>query len=242
MVAGCGKSVLVSSLIDDMLSPGVISEVGRTTVFYYCDHADKRTLDPINIFGSLTQQVLRCMTPLPDTILSEIKGLTRGGSTVDDLCRLLLTSITSVSKLTLFVDGLDEILEHDREAVFSSLKALLSGSRGAANLFVSSREDITKWFQSPTANINCFKIRISSTAIGGDIDNYVKHAVHDLILRGELSLGDLTLEEEINDALIAGAKGMYVTLISRTIADSSEANFIWLGFSGSSSSFTSYVR
>jgi hypothetical protein len=207
-IAGCGKSVLISSLIDDVLSPSDIGEVSRTALFYYCDHADKRTLEPTNIFGSLTQQLLRSMGVLPDIILSMVRGICTGRSILEDLCHLLLASVIRVSRVILFVDGLDEILEQDREAVFSNLKSLLSGSQGAAKLFVSAREDTTYGFQSPTANIDCFRIRISATTIGGDIDNYVKHAVHELIERGDLSLGDPTLEKEIILALGAGAKGM----------------------------------
>lgn len=46
--AGCGKSVLSSSIVDSLGST-------ENVVYYYCDYSDKRTLDPANLFGTLAR-------------------------------------------------------------------------------------------------------------------------------------------------------------------------------------------
>lgn len=48
-IPGCGKSVLSSIVIEDLRC----SKMRSNLSYHYCDYSDKRSLDPINIFGSL---------------------------------------------------------------------------------------------------------------------------------------------------------------------------------------------
>jgi len=208
-VAGCGKSVLTSSLIDRVLSAAGCSDYHNTSAFYYCDHADKRTLEAVNIFSGLAQQLLRSMADIPPVISSLIDNLYSNGSQtpgVESIIHLLLEMIKKNSQITtFFLDGLDEVLDKERNFIFLTLQKFLAMSE-KLKIFVSSREDTT--YLIGESSVPNFKVRLDVNCISGDIDNYARHAIRDLIQRGELVLGNLELEEEIFTALTIGAKGM----------------------------------
>lgn len=179
-----------------------------TTTFYYCDHADKRTLDPVNIFRSIAQQLVRSLGDLPTAILDSLEDLCQEAkaSDVDDVIQLIMELAKKRRTLIIFIDGLDEIFEHERKLVFYHLKMFLIQETSSVKIFVTSREDTSYLTQEP--RIRSFKIRIGTNLISSDIESYVRHEVHHLIDRHELVVGTLELEAEIVAALVEGAKGM----------------------------------
>ncbi|KAH6668719.1 hypothetical protein B0J14DRAFT_149242 [Halenospora varia] len=73
-LTGSGKSVRISSMIDGHILQQ--SAVGNTkTLFYYFDYSDKRTLDPISLFGTLSQQLLRHMGDFPEAFLQMLESI-----------------------------------------------------------------------------------------------------------------------------------------------------------------------
>jgi hypothetical protein len=205
--AGSGKSVLISSIIDHL----VLSKTPMaSTVFYYCNHTDKRTLDPLNIFKSLTQQLLQFLGDLPESLLSIIEETFPDDSNVpdlDEIFRLLLVVIHQFSSTTIIIDGIDEVAEDNKALILSQLNNLVrDGGPTLLKLLISGREDSTNAIQ--IRGIPGTKIRITADTIAGDIDNYVRSAVRELIRSGDLKVGDSVLEDEIILKLAAGAKGM----------------------------------
>jgi hypothetical protein len=141
-----------------------------------------------------------------------IEDTFQDGSRIPDtmeLYRVLFTVVQQFTSATILIDGVDELVEDDINLVFSHLKALLKDCGFAhIKLFISGREDIASLFQVP-GSWNA-KVRITADTIAGDIDNYVKYAVRELVRIGELKFGDPLLEDEVVLALANGAKGMYV--------------------------------
>lgn len=126
--------------------------------------------------------------------------------TIEDLLHLLLAGLKGVTRVSIFVDGLDEVLERDRKIVFSNLKCILADSEAPAKVFVSGREDTTYLLQTP--GTLSLKARVASGTNSDDISSYIRDSISHLVERGDLSVGDPSLEIEIFDALAAGAKGM----------------------------------
>ncbi|RDW62396.1 hypothetical protein BP6252_11829 [Coleophoma cylindrospora] len=208
-IPGSGKSVLVSSIIDYLVSSKTPK---ASTVFYYCNHTDKRTLDPLNIFKSLTQQLLQSLGDLPESLLSFIEETFPHDSYVpdlDEIFRLLLAVIHQCSSTTIIIDGIDEVAEDKKALILSQLKNIVRDGRpNLLKLLISGREDNTDALQ--IREIPGMKIRITADTIAGDIGNYVRSAVRELIRIGDLKVGDSVLEDEIILALTAGAKGMFL--------------------------------
>jgi hypothetical protein len=111
-------------------------------------------------------------------IFSTLENLLQDGKKpdVEDLTRLIQTSIEKLSSVVMFIDGLDEMSESDRKLVFSHLRIVTDlGSTSCVKAFVSSREDATYLIKLP--NVPNFKIQVSSNTIAGDIDKYVKDEI-----------------------------------------------------------------
>jgi hypothetical protein len=198
----------MSSLIDEMLAKDN-SNTRQNIMFYYCDHADKRTLDPANIFSSLALQLLRTLGELPTTLLEMLERICQDSSTVDleDFLHLLLKAIERAMSAIIVIDGLDEVDENDRKLIFHHLRDIATrATPPIIKVLVASREDTSYLTQVPDAAL--FKRRIGIDVVAGDIDCYVQHTIRDLINRKELVIGDPALEEEIFGALSKGAKGM----------------------------------
>ena len=198
----------MSSLIDEMLTDST-SDPQRRITFYYCDHADKRTLDPVNIFSSLALQVLRTLGELPTSLLVVLERIYRDNTTADleDVINLLVKAMERVASAVIIVDGLDEVDEDDRKLIFQNLRDIITQATSPViKTFIASREDTSYLTQLP--HVPSFKLRIGIDTVAGDIESYVKHAIRDLISRRELVIGDPALEDEILEALSDGAKGM----------------------------------
>jgi hypothetical protein len=177
-------------------------------VVYYCDYADKRTLDPINIFGSIAHALLKD-TEIPLSIQTLIKNAYFEGYRLpqpDEVLAILKKIVEMCfDSIAILVDGLDEIKEDERQLVYQSLRDILSINK-VVKLLLSSRND-----ESQTvglSNTAKYRILLLSEKILSDISGYVRHAVHTLQVGGRLVLRNPTLENEISNSLIDGAKGM----------------------------------
>ena len=216
-LAGCGKSVLISSLIDELQTPAVndhpkLWKHKKVLVYYYCDHTDKRTLTFVNIFSTIAQQLLRQMSQsseVPDTLLNmvELAYQDNNGPTPKEASSLLLAIIQRLSTVIIFVDGLDETPDKERNLFFTKMGEMLSlVTVSVIKLIISSREDITQLNNIP--NAQTLHVHITTNSISTDIDAFIDSAVKDLINQGRLVISDPNLETEICRALVGGAKGM----------------------------------
>lgn len=206
--AGCGKSVLISSVIDDRLSRQADPQISPAIAFYYCNYADKRTLDPLNLFGSIAQQLLRKLKSLPPAISATLENMFEDGKrpAVEHMLHLIRFSVEALSSVIMFIDGLDEMSESGRKLVFAHLQMKELGPTTCLKIFVSSREDGSYLMASYC--VPNFKTLVSANTVSKDIEMYTKSEVRALRGKGDLALGDPALEGEIVTALVDGAKGM----------------------------------
>lgn len=80
--------------------------------------------------------------------------------------------------------------------MLSDVRTLLDlGSTCCAKVVVSSREDSS--YLMKANNVTNFKIQVSQSSITGDITTYIKDEIRLLRNRGDLALGDPSLEVEI---------------------------------------------
>ena len=84
--------MLASSVIDLFASD-------QNTAFYYCDYADKRTLEPTNVFGTLTRQLLAGIEPIPENLATEIERTDHDGERMLD-CKKTLSFLKKAVELS----------------------------------------------------------------------------------------------------------------------------------------------
>ncbi|KAL8727649.1 MAG: hypothetical protein Q9166_005885 [cf. Caloplaca sp. 2 TL-2023] len=80
-IAGCGKTILASTIIDALRLNAVPQEAG--VVYHYCDYADQRTLQADRILGTILKQLFS-NGHIPEAVEKRIpKDYGEGGQTLD---------------------------------------------------------------------------------------------------------------------------------------------------------------
>lgn len=103
------------------------------------------------------------------------------------------------------LDALDECDVKKRPEFLQFLRKTIT-SGGTLKLFVASRkeEDIQRAFSDVAT------IQIEATKVNKDIESYVKSELNRRVSDGSLRMRDPNLKEEIFNALVSKAEGMYV--------------------------------
>ncbi len=147
---------------------------------------------------------------VPDKLLSmvELAYQDNNGPSPNEAYSVLLAIIQRLSTVIIFVDGLDETPDKERNLFFTKMREIIISltTFSVIKLFISSREDITQLNNNP--NAQTLHVHITTDSISTDIDTFIDSAVKDLINQGRLVISDPNLETEICRALVGGAKGM----------------------------------
>lgn len=177
-------------------------------IWFYCDYSEQKTLDPSEIAGSLIKQLLniRLLEVNIDLRLQLEKIYDNDRiPDLDELFDMLLRVISKFLKVFIVIDGLDECKEKDRELLFPWLKKLRNNSPALVKLMITSRDevDIRKAI-GDTRSTQASKSNTSS-----DLAIVVEELVRERLVGQRDWLKDPCLVQEIIDALVDGAEGMY---------------------------------
>ena len=180
--------------------------------YYYCDYADKVSLEPAFILGALARALLQGYN-IPDEVSDLIATHYRDGERtpeVNDVFQILLQTVYWFQNVYLIVDGMDEVDEADRYTILRCLKTLLLCPDVSVKIFMSSRDDkdvIPVLSPLPEA---CFRVNVPDSATSRAIYCYVRDSVEAMVYARQLAInpGNLELKNEIIQKLRAGARGM----------------------------------
>ncbi|KAF4631653.1 hypothetical protein G7Y89_g6473 [Cudoniella acicularis] len=205
-IPGCGKSVLASSVIDSFGE-------NETSLFYYCDYADKRTLEVTNVFGTLARQVLEKVDILPEDLAADIESADHDGERLTSISETLEFFRRSLELLFqevfIVLDGLDEASESPQMVICDSLRGQSNRSSRTIKLFLTGREDLGPLLR-PGPEISYSRIMMSSASIAQDIESYVRASTRKCIVEGLLVIRNPDLEELIVLELVKRANGMFL--------------------------------
>ncbi|KAI9776415.1 MAG: hypothetical protein M1839_009612 [Geoglossum umbratile] len=212
-IPGAGKTVLTSVIIHHAkLRHG---KVGSALAFFYCTSFEPETLTASTILGSFIIQLMlqfeKLFKPLPEVLMEKVQRAhdeRRGYFDTDELIELLLVFAANSLETYFILDGLDECTPEEREKVFSFFKRLLQrkATGSTYRVLVSSRDEVNVIQEIPS----CTRLSIRDTDINGDICEYVRSTVDDLLQRGKLKVRDDRLIADIKEKLINGAQVMFL--------------------------------
>ena len=205
-IPGCGKTVLASTIIDELqiLSPKV------QVIYYYCDYSDKRTLQTDRIFGTLLKQFF-LNGLVPEEIEARIphnyiEGRQMLGSS--ELIDLICLAVKSSSPTFMVFDGLDECEKEIRQLTIDMFCHLSRLSDAVVKTLILCRDE--DQLLSLRALQGIPRIRITPLALEGDIKSFVTGSVRSRIQSGELRMRNPDLENEIVTELVSKAHGMFL--------------------------------
>jgi hypothetical protein len=203
LIAGCGKSVLTSSIVD-----ALTDSKSCLVTYYFCDYADKRTLDPAAILGTITGQLLN-YTELIPLAIEQLIEKNLGDDKCPDLNVLhdiFRAAIQLFPAVTIVLDGIDEIDESGQKIFYTALNKLIQDAGNRLKLLISCRDDATNILRTPPET--SFRVHLQPSNIGLDIEEYIHHSVESLLANREIVLRDSLLKEVMIEKLVEGAQGM----------------------------------
>ena len=187
--AGCGKTVLCSTAIED-IRDHCGQNVDEACAFFYFSFSDEHKQSDRDLLRSLVAQ-LGWREPGLSMLRQAYEKHDRSVPSLDELKKILTASIAAWKKVYLFLDALDECPEeHDvRQGVLDQIEALTSHAPNL-NIFITSRE--LPQIRESMAALSFESLRVATSAVDADIRVYVATQLsHDRHFRkfGSTTLG-----------------------------------------------------
>lgn len=203
-ILGSGKSVLTSTVIDDLLRRETDSPL--KPLFFFLEHDNNESLQSGNILRCILRQ---CVTI--DSLSTELEhlimktGRDAAPDPEDFVKAFQHMSEMSKAQFYIVVDGFDEASSGDRSFMLTFLMSLTPTDPGL-KIFITSRQDIGNQIKSnlPVA----FERSTDCLELDRDISNYIDRSIEDNYSSGRLVVGDLALLDQIREALRKKAKRM----------------------------------
>ena len=196
---------LTRSLIieDHIEEPDVPS---TKAIYFYCDYADLPTLQPVNVYRALLQQLFFKGLLTEDAINTIVKTVKENVHGPDEkmLTNLLYATIQSCPGLSVIVDGLDECERNVQEAITGTLCHLVTIGDTVVKVLITSRDETYL-----LARLRGFsRMHISSDASRADIRSYISYSIVSSLASGNLTIQNQALKNEMIARLAEKAQGM----------------------------------
>jgi len=200
--AGCGKSILSSTIIEDLKSKDTL---GCLTYFYFdFNDSGKQTLE--NLIRSLVSQLYarsKSWSALEGLYDTHDDGCSQ--PSCDSMTKTLIAMISEIQDMWIVLDALDE--STTRPALLTWLQGMVSNPVGSVHLLVTSRNehDIRSEIDLWAAPEDC--VAIQSDLIAPDIQTYTESRIEkDRGLQRWRSRPDI--QESIKISILNKADGM----------------------------------
>jgi hypothetical protein len=212
-IPGCGKSKLVSAVIDELESQFSAQRNEVPVIYFYCarDAAEKKRADPEEIVRSVARQLCKSLEGTTFEKAKEAYQMaTLEGPEAQKLdmqrCTNLISQLVLHKAVFMIVDALDECNPSRRHELMKFFDNMLVISDSKIKVLVSSRDDndIVKRLRAVP------NIPIRKDDNTEDIQRFIQEKVNEYIEDGRLLEGNISgdLKKEVISDLEAGAQGM----------------------------------
>jgi hypothetical protein len=200
--AGCGKTILCSTVIEDVRH-ACEQDPDASHAFFYFSFSDDRKQSDGDLLRSLVAQ-LGWREPGLSMLRQTYEDARGSVPGPDELERILLACIRSCSKVYLLVDALDECPEHDgtRQGVLARFERL---TQDAPNLMVFATSRELERIRMSMEALPAEPLRVIARAVDADIEIYLAKE-----MSRDRSLGKLSPEMRtlIESSIASQADGM----------------------------------
>jgi hypothetical protein len=216
-IPGCGKTILSSTIIEHLLQH-CHGDASMVTAYFYFDFNDAQEQDPELMLRSLLSQLLQRSFTIPKGV--DVLFSTCGNGKRQPALHALLEVLPQVMQrfmhVYLILDALDECKQ--RPELMDVLETVARWPLDNVHLLMTSRKerDIESSLESYIKEE--YTISLQRDVVDKDIQRYVQQrlSVDKTLAKWNK---DAAIRQEIEAALMHGARGMYVFLTSLRIAE-----------------------
>ncbi|KAI0545445.1 hypothetical protein F4679DRAFT_462080 [Xylaria curta] len=201
---GSGKTVVAASVVDHLFL-----EKGRSDclVSYFFIHSSEReSLNAETIMKSILRQRLPPPTQLSDEAEKRLRHLSNDGD-LDEIVTFLRDITYKSGSSYIVIDGLDECEKRERIRLLQALSSLVATAANT-KIFLASRESLEEEIRSHFPTVR--QASMDNPDAHDDIIFYIRGILQTKIDMEKLVVGDSSLINEIENALIQGADGMFL--------------------------------
>ncbi|KAK2752456.1 hypothetical protein FQN54_008118 [Arachnomyces sp. PD_36] len=204
-IPGSGKTVLTASIIGELFLriPTNISGVR----FFFCEYDRPESLKAATILSSLIKQCLD-VDNMTDKIEDFLESATQDPSDTKLLGELLHHIFTVSPQQCVVIDAIDECSKEERRMLLDTFQGILSLPQAKSKLFLIGGLHLDIELNR-VLKID-YHLSMSASGIDGDIRAYIESVLAENISSGDLVVGDPNLVNDIQDALVKEAKGMFL--------------------------------
>ncbi|EXF82998.1 hypothetical protein CFIO01_08039 [Colletotrichum fioriniae PJ7] len=194
---GAGKSVTMANVVSDLSRDNE-----ATVIYFFCRYDIPESLKHRTILGSLARQYLNYFPANSDVFDNETQSPQLG---IEDFVRILETDSRRNGQRYIIMDGLDDCGAGERQIV---LQQLLETQQPSSrwHLAISaqlSADDFVRINLKPTWNVPL-------PTENPDIEFFIDVEIETRVENGVLVVGDPRLIQDIKEALLRGANGMFL--------------------------------
>ena len=201
-IPGCGKTVLTSTIIDDVIHHCHLIPA-LTVVYFYFDFNDIEKQQYEKMIRSLIKQLSIQCTSTPKALESHFSSCMNGERQprISELLTTLQQMVQEFDEIFIILDALDEC--KDRQGLLDSVKEIAGWKLGKLHIAVTSRseQDIKEVLEPLVTGQIC----IQNALVDADI--YI-HLHERLQNDPKLKAWPPKVQKEIKETLMNGAHGM----------------------------------
>jgi hypothetical protein len=207
-IPGCGKTILSSTIIEHLLQH-CHDDARMMTAYFYFDFNDAQKQDPELMLRSLLSQLLQRSVTIPKGIDALFSACDNGHRQPSPhaLVEVLPQVMRQFTHVYIVLDALDECMQ--RPELMNVLEKVAGWQLDNMHLLMTSRKerDIESSLESYIQEEDT--VCLQRDVVDKDIQRYVQQRLSDDKTLAKWNK-DATVRQEIEDALIRGARGMYV--------------------------------
>ena len=184
------------------------SSVDDVTLFHFCDFAQPATLQISQIYRAILKQIYannQMQETLIDKIVKSFKQNPHG-MPEKQLQTLAVQAIETCKsqRVNVVCDGLDECEQYDQRTICNMLNYLATSDKSCIKVLITCRDE-----ERPLMYLKAFnKLHLTADISHADMEVFVIGAVQSCIERGEMTLRNSALKQEIISELVLKADGM----------------------------------
>ena len=202
---GCGKTVLTSTIIDQILRDQ--DEPSFITLYFFFDFADKRKQSLDGLLQSLATQIYNKCGASRETLDTLFRECNRGNSdpSAEGLSQALDTIFKMFGRVSIILDALDEC--KNRSKVLQWLETVSDREDSNVSLLFTSRKEydlevrLQRWFHKP------YEFTLRQDLVNPDICVYIQDILH-TSTAFERWLSQPAVLNDIEFEMTSRAKGM----------------------------------
>ncbi|KAF2626317.1 HET-domain-containing protein [Macroventuria anomochaeta] len=210
-IPGCGKTILSSTIIEHLLQH-CYDDVSMVTAYFYFDFNDTQKQNPELMLRSLLCQLLQRSSTISkgvDTLFSSCENGQRQPS-LHALLKLTPQVMQQFKHAYIVLDALDECTQ--RQELMNVLETVAGWQLDNVHLLMTSRKerDIETSLEDYIREEDA--ICLQRDVVDRDIQQYVQQRLSDDKTLAKWNT-DAAVRQEIETALMCGARGMYVCFL-----------------------------